>query len=368
MLAKRPKVAVIGAGIVGVSCALELADFCDVTVFEQEEDIMMWGTYGNQYRHHLGYHYPRSPETVWQCLKTQDDFFSIWKEAIMDDFVSYYAIAKEGSHVTAQEFLNFCDKMDLPHEIGYPDASFLNRDAVSICIKTKETAYDFEKLKKMAKSKMKEKEIELKLSHKVVGGKIDNTSKKKILKLQTEEGTKEEAFDCVVSAMYANHNAFGNWFNFSVKEMELRLKEVVIVKLPVQKRIAVTVMDGPFVTLVPTGERGIWTFGDVPRSIHEVKITTTGVPWSTEQIHGCKSRFDEMKKASPYFFPIISQAEYIKSMFTILPIWPESDETDERLTTVTNHGNGCWSVFEGKIVTCVTAAREAAGQIRLYLE
>jgi len=283
----------------------------------------------------------------------------------MSDFVSYYAVAKEGSYVTGDEFLNFCDRMGLPYEVEYPDDSFLNRDVVSVCVKTKEAAYDLKKLKKIAMDKMLEDSITLKLNHKVVGGKIDESNNKKILKIETVGGTvKEEPFDYVVSAMYANHNAFGHWFGFKVKEMELRLKEVVVVKLPTKSKVAITVMDGPFVTLVPTGEQGIWTFGDVPRSIKEIKISSTGVPWSASDIANCKSRFDEMKKASSYFFPIIENAEYVKSMFTILPVWPERDKTDERLTTVTDHGNGCWSIFEGKIVTCVTAAKEVAALVR----
>lgn len=362
----KPKVAVIGAGIVGVSCALELADFCEVTVFEQENEIMMWGTYGNQYRHHLGYHYPRSPETVRQCLETQKDFFSIWQKAVMNDVTSYYAVAKEGSYVTGDQFINFCEQMGLAHEIEYPESSFLNREAVSVCIKTKETAYDLKKIKKIANDKMAEKSVLLKLGHKVIGGKIDKVSGKKILEIKTGNNTKQESFDFVVGAMYANHNAFGCWFGFPVKEMELRLKEVVIVGLPTKSKVAVTVMDGPFVTLVPTGELGIWTFGDVPRSIKEIKFSSTGVPWSATQISECQSRFNEMKKASSYFFPIIEKADYVKSIFTILPVWPEKDKTDERLTTVTDHGHGCLSVFEGKIVTCVTAAKKVATLISDY--
>lgn len=360
----NPKIAVIGGGILGISCALELSTVGEVTVFEQEQDIMMWGTYGNQYRHHLGYHYPRSPETVEQCLKPQADFLSLWKEAVISDFISYYAIAQSGSRVSEQEFLDFCDNMGLPHKIGYPDdLNLLNRQAVGLCIETAEGIYDFLRLKNLAKDKLVKQSVILKLGNKIVDGKIDAINHKKSLHIKTTEGEREEIFDYVIGAMYANHNLFGQWFGFDLPAIELRLKEVVIVKLPISKRVGITIMDGPFSTIVPMAETGCWTLGDVPRSVHEKTITTGGVPWTLTEMEYYQTRFEDMKIANRFYIPILSQAEYVKSMFTVLPILPDSDKTDRRLTTVHNYGQGCWSVFEGKIVTCVTAAKEVKKQL-----
>lgn len=361
---ENPKIAVIGGGILGISCALELSSVGTVTVFEQEKDIMMWGTFGNQYRHHLGYHYPRSPETVEQCLRPQADFFSLWKDAVIGDFISYYAIAQSGSRISEQEFIEFCDKMGLPHKVGYPDdPNLLNRQSVSICIETAEGIYDLLRLKKLAKDKITEKGVILKLGCKVVGGEVDAVNEKKVLRVKTPEGEREEVFDYVVGAMYANHNLFGQWFKFPMPDIELRLKEVVIIKLPINKRVGVTIMDGPFSTIVPMAELGHWTLGDVPRSVHEKRITNGGVPWTLEEMENYKTRFEDMKIANRFYIPILTQAEYIKSMFTVLPILPDSDKTDRRLTTVHSYGYGCWSVFEGKIVTCVTAAKEVVKQL-----
>ena len=61
---KKPRVAIIGAGIFGANCAIELGKSCDVTLFERNNDIMLEASFINQYRHHWGYHYPRSDKTV----------------------------------------------------------------------------------------------------------------------------------------------------------------------------------------------------------------------------------------------------------------------------------------------------------------
>ena len=360
---QRPRVAIIGAGIFGVSCALELGKWCDVIVYEQNDEIMRGGTYGNQYRHHYGYHYPRSSETVRQCQEAEKDFMAVWGKAIIRDFPAYYAIAKHDSKVSAEEFMDFCKEHRLPHDIEYPDSEFLNREEVSVCIKTAEPVYDYARLRAMAADFLNQNQnIKIRTGHEVVGAVVEEESNIKKLLVKYRGETLEESFDYAVNAMYANHNLFGNWFGFPVSPLEFRLKELVVVDLPRKTPIAVTIMDGSFVTLVPMGVPGQFTLGDVARSIHDTRISSGGIPWSVEERRR-PSRFEEMKKNNPRFIPIVKEARYIQSIFSVLPVRPNSNSTDARLTAITNHGRGCWSVFEGKIITCVTAAEEVGRQM-----
>ncbi|MBI5412991.1 FAD-binding oxidoreductase [Candidatus Peregrinibacteria bacterium] len=356
---KRSRVAIIGAGIFGVSCALELSAFCDVTLFDQNDAVLMGGTYRNQYRHHYGYHYPRSPETVIQCQNAEQDFKKVWGKSIRY-FPAYYGIAHE-SKVTANDFRHFCETYHLPYEIEYPAVSFLNSASVIACFKTPEPVYDFSILKKIAEAEIKNSpHIKLSLGQKVIEGGV-SSSGTKIFTVKLSSGdTLEENFDFAVNATYANYNMFCEWFDFEHPVIEFRLKELVVVKLPTVQQLAITVVDGPFVTIVPLSEPGYFTLGDVSRSIHDTCLSSGGIPWSSEEIDLSKSHFYEMKKFNPYFIPLISQAEYVKSIFTVLPIRPNVNETDERLTSITNHGLGCWSVFEGKIVTSVSTAKMVA--------
>lgn len=361
----RPRVAIVGGGIFGVSCALELGAFCEVTLYERRNDIMGEGTHGNQYRHHYGYHYPRSPETVFQCKAAEEDFAAVWGHSLVRDFPAYYAVAKDGSRVSPDEFLLFCDRNGLPYTIEYPPEEFLNRNAVGVCIRTAEPVYSYDALKKSGKQRLaSQPDIAVKLGHRVAAGRIDHGTGQKIFTLATQEGTYEESFDYAVNAMYASHNSFCRWFGFPAPTLEFRLKEIVVVKLPIEELIAVTVMDGPFATLVPTPAPGIFTFGDVGRSIHDVRFGSGELPWTAEEVRGFRTRFPDMQAHAPELMPLMARAEYVRSMFSVLPIMPNSGVTDARLTAVTSHGSGCWSVFEGKIVTCVRAAKKIAEEIR----
>ncbi len=355
---QRPRVAIIGGGIFGISCALELGEICDVTVYEQNSEIMRGGTYGNQYRHHYGYHYPRSPETVRQCQAAEKDFVGVWGAAIISDLPAYYAVASENSKVTAEQFLEFCEALKLPYEKNYPSEDFLDRRHVDTCIKTKEPVYDYSLLRKLANDIiLSNTHIQIKLNNAVVGCKFDESNGTKLISTKTAGQVSHESFDFVVNATYANYNVFCNWLGFATIPLELRLKELIVVELPRPQFIAVTVMDGPFVTLVPIGKGGRYTLGDVTRSIHGKEISTSGPKWSKADIAGRVSRFPEMQENDPFFIPIIKDAKYVQSIFGVLPARPNSNATDERITSVTDHGRGCWSVLEGKIITCVTAAK-----------
>ena len=56
------KIAIIGAGIFGITAAIKLSKFKDfnVDVFEKCNSIFQGATYANHNRHHYGFHYPRS--------------------------------------------------------------------------------------------------------------------------------------------------------------------------------------------------------------------------------------------------------------------------------------------------------------------
>ena len=68
------KIAVVGAGIFGVTAAYTLAKNHSVDLFEKNNDIMMESSDVNQCRVHRGYHYPRSPDTVKNVLIANRSF------------------------------------------------------------------------------------------------------------------------------------------------------------------------------------------------------------------------------------------------------------------------------------------------------
>lgn len=357
----------IGGGIFGASAAIELGKFAEVTIFERRNDLMGEGSYGNQYRHHHGYHYPRSPFTVRQCQEGEADFLLVWEKAIVRNFPAYYCIGKEGSFTSAEGYIKFCEEMGLHYKIAYPPEEFLNPNSVSLSILTKEPVYHYATLKKVAREHFAANpRISLKLENEVCGVHLAEDGRK-VLTIKNRNGLSDEPFNFVVNATYANYNVFCGWLGFSRRELEFRLKEIFLIELPVEKNIAVTIMDGPFVTLVPTGDPGIFTLGDVGRSKREIKFGTGIAPWRDVAAENLPSVFFEAQPHDAHFIPIISRAKFIKPIYSILPVAPNTDDTAGRPTDIVNHGYGCWSVFEGKIITSVITAKRIAAEIKASL-
>src|SRR3989344_2673511 len=355
---KSPEIAVIGGGIFGATAALILGKRFSVTLFEKNLDILGEATWANQYRHHYGFHYPRSIVTINEIKRARKDFERFYKSIIVSA-PSYYCVSKTGSKVSPGKYLGIFKRLRIPYKLEYPPRKFLNRSAVGVCIRTPEAVYDYKRLKHFIVQKIRSsRNIRLKLKHEIVGAKIGNDGEK-ILKIKSKEHIFKQNFDYVINATYARHNNFCSWLGFPEKSLRFRLKELPLLKLSTKQRCAVTIMDGPFATILPAGNSlGVYTLGDVPLSVHRSAKNIKNAAVEDRRWGKITPRYKEMQKRCAKWFPIVRDAKRLDSMFVILPAETDSEKNDARPTSITRHDHGCWSVFSGKIVTCVSAAEE----------
>ena len=356
----RPKIVIIGGGIFGTTIALECAECADVTLFEKNGGLLQEASFVNQYRHHFGYHYPRSEETVRESQEAQDDFLRAYGAAIVLDISSYYCISTNGSRVTEEEYKEFCRKNSLPFSCAFPPGGAVDRSRVGVCLKTSEPVYDYARLKLLIEERLRVcPEIQKRLGTAVTGIQLLSDGRK-LVKWKKGHEIGSSPADFVINATYARENDFASWLGFPQKNLRMDLVELLLVRLPIS-RTALTVMDGPFATLVPTAENHIFTLGHVKESLHKKIVPKDGrVPrWRTPS-----SRWKRIMRESMKWFPILKDAEYIESRFVVRAVnaWREYD--DARPSDISRHGFGCWSVLGGKIVTCVSTAKEISRQIR----
>ena len=107
---------IIGGGFYGSAIAIYLAKtrgLRRVILIEREPELLLRASYNNQARVHNGYHYPRSFTTAFRSRVNLPRFVRDWPQAVKQDFVKLYAIARRNSKVTAKQFERFC------HEIGF---------------------------------------------------------------------------------------------------------------------------------------------------------------------------------------------------------------------------------------------------------
>src|SRR5690348_15100166 len=109
-LANGLRTAVIGGGVFGATAALELARAgVRVDLFERHADLVLGTTRANQGRLHHGYHYPRSP--IADMREHANRFEALFPEAVITKNQHYYCVARERSHVTGSQYIDFCDQI-----------------------------------------------------------------------------------------------------------------------------------------------------------------------------------------------------------------------------------------------------------------
>ena len=338
------KIAVIGAGLFGVTIAAKLADKNIVDLYERNDDILQAASGINQFRLHKGYHYPRSEETVLLSLSALKSFQREFKTAIVRNVSHYYCIAKKKSLTTPKEYISFCERNRL--SFTKVRLKLINEKEVDLCLKVNEHLIDPALLKEALIKKLKKPNL------KVFYGK---TATRSLFK----------NYDKVILCTYANLNSL-----LTLKQKrnyQYEVCEKIVVELPDKfKNKSVVVMDGPFMCVDPFGSTGYFLLGNVVHAIHSSNVGTR--PIVSSKFKNLLNRgiiknppvtnFKKFIESASVFLPDIAQARYYGSMFTVRAVLPNKEKTDERPTIVKRIDKKLITVFSGKLVSSVSAASE----------
>ena len=307
------KCAVIGAGIYGITAAIKLKTVgYNVDLFEKEDNIMKAASGINQYRLHRGYHYPRSIDTIYSCKHGHESFTKYYKQSVSNNKTKHqYAISKEDSLITPEQYLTVLDKTGLEWSIVDP---LPNCD---LTIEVSEDLYNPNKLRDICYNRIRGNGINLKLN-----SKIKNNL---------------EGYKYNIHATYSSLNDITD----NKQNYQFELCEKPLFKLPkIYKNKSIVIMDGPFMCFDPYGDTEYHLGGNV---VHAIHVRNTG---KTPEIPRVYKKYlnkgiikkpkytnvDRFIESAKKFFPDIDQAEYIGSMYTIRTVLPykESNKVNRK--------------------------------------
>jgi predicted dehydrogenase/glycine/D-amino acid oxidase-like deaminating enzyme len=356
---RRPRIAVIGGGIFGATCALELAKIGEVTLVERQAELLTETSANNQQRHHSGFHYPRSYDSIAEIRAARQAFEEECAGAIDRSFPAYYCTSATGVEIPADRYLAACQSNHLDYSIVESPPGIVDASAISLCLRTDEAVYDVARLREIVSSRLTSNPaVRCLLKTTVVSGVITNEGAKR-LTLNGPGGTTEESFDYLVNATYAHRNLVAHWFGFPVEPLRFDLYEHLLLRLPIPQ-VCVTIMDGPFTSLTGTGRENLFLLSHIHDSVSRSIIPDDGMPprWS-----GQVSNRANMLRHSSRYLPILAQAFDVQSRWTIRAVNAYARDFDARPTVISDHGFGCWSVLGGKVITSVANARDIAREI-----
>ncbi len=355
---------VIGGGLFGLTTSIVLAENgIKVTVLEKNLDILKEASLVNQNRIHYGYHYPRSIETGQESIDGMEDFLSYYGDCVNNSLIKYYAISKKRSHTSVDEFIKFSKKLNIPLEESWPDEKFLNRDLIQQCWKAHEPNFDYQTLRVNILNRInKLKNIKILRNSKII--KIDSFYDNQVQ--VTLRNGYEIKGNNLVNATYSGLNDI---FKLATKKnMEAKFQLVVLPILKINKKIptyGLTIMDGPFCSILPRGfSKDEYILSNVKGSVLESKTGFKKPTW--KEFSGSVER-DIVEKCKTYF-PILSEMEIVDSWITTKMLLPNQEKNDSRPTLILTHKKNIYSIFSGKVTTCVRVAKDMLKKIEVNHE
>jgi glycine/D-amino acid oxidase-like deaminating enzyme len=323
---------VFGGGFYGARLALALrARNARVLLVEREPALLRRASLLNQARVHAGYHYPRSILTSLRSRQNCDRFLAEYADCIEDRFPHYYAIARNSSNVTAKQFAEFCRRIDAPAE---PAPSSVVRifdpRRVEAVFVVRECAFDAVRLARRVVHDLAAADVSVELSTEAVACLSRPDGPGLTITLRGPGGQRTVTAALVINATYASLNTLQRDSGDPIP-LKYELAELAIVDPPPSLGgAAVTVMDGPFFSLMPYPPRGAFTLSHVRYTPHYTWQEGDG-PLAHSMLRAPRaSRYLHMSRDAELYLPAMRDARYLDSLFEVKALMPLSENDDSR--------------------------------------
>lgn len=326
---------VIGGGFFGCKVSLYLKKYMNnVILLEEGNNLLQRASYTNQARVHNGYHYPRSILTALRSRVNFPKFISEYPECIDSTFDKYYVISKLLSKVTANQFKMFSQRIDVPLEPASRDIKRLfNKTLVEEVFRTKEYAFDAVKLRDRMLNELDEAGVEVKLNSKAV--KLEG-SKDSQIEVFFNSGDREISvsakyvFNCTYSAI----NQILSASRLPIIPLKHELAEMALVEVPAPlKDVGITVMCGPFFSIMPFPARGLHTLSHVRYTPHcywqDTEDFSVGIGNNPSKITR-KTNYPHMIRDVERYIPMLKNCRYVDSLWEVKTVLPQSEVDDSR--------------------------------------
>ncbi len=358
---------IIGAGIYGLYAAVHCATKGQhVVVLECDDTAFKRATFINQARVHQGYHYPRSISTAIKTAGYFEKFKRDFGFCINDEFEQIYATSSKYSWSNGEQFKDFCKAVNIPCEEIYV-GKYFKEGMCDGAFRTREYTYDAMILKEHLLNELERfgNAVEIVYNTRIIS--IEKHTD--FFYLATDNNKGYEA-KFVLNATYAGINQILEMAGFEKLGIKYELCEIILCNVDDKlKNTGITVMDGPFFSIMPFGKTGFHSLTSVtftPHMTSHDKIPSFSCQkesagyCSKKRLGNCNDCPAKPDTAFPYMSNLARKYmlddygfEYEKSLFSMKPILASSEIDDSRPTIIRtySHNPTFVGVLSGKINT-----------------
>lgn len=326
-------VAVIGGGFYGAYLAQKMSG--DVVLLEREPDLMTQASYANQARVHNGYHYPRSVLTALRSRVNFARFVKEFREAIEDSYKSIYAVPRRFSKVTASQFFDTMTRIGAPISRADTAVSKLFDPAyIESVFLTEEYAFNADVIRELLRERLVQSDVDVRLSTSVTAVDAGKDGGPVRIKYSGRDGAGTLQAKDVICCTYSDLNRPGDAAGLDRVPLKHELAELALVEAPdALQGLGITVMDGPFFSLMPFPARQLHSLSHVRYTPHGCwyEHESDSAPAETGTHYGDrKTSFPHMLRDASRYVPSIVDCQYVESLWQVKTLLPRSERDDSR--------------------------------------
>lgn len=362
---------IIGGGIFGCYAALYLAKRgAKVALLEKEAHLFRKASLVNQARLHSGYHYPRSIATAALSDEHKERFTAEHRRFVHASFEKYYAIDRFGSFTDPLQFERFCSRLNIPFK-RIQEHTLFNFNRLEALYLTEEFSFDPVLLGHFYREKVENepgisvlKNVRLHVAKAEGNEWIIDFYRHPTL---PDSSLQQIVTPTVINATYAASNAINQLFDAGSLALTHELSEIAFVTSKQFGDRGLTVMDGPFGSIMPYGLSGLLSLSSVAYTHHKISYEdlpqfdcqipedTTCRPEAPGICTDCPRRpvsnANKMLAQMRQYFSESVQFEYFLSYFTIKSKLKSSYIDDGRPTEISmlRDTPRFYCLFSGKI-------------------
>lgn len=349
---------VIGGGFFGVSIACYLKEqrkLDNVCLIEREPGLLSRASFNNQARIHNGYHYPRSFVTAYRSRVNLPKFVTDFPFAVEKDFTKLYAIARRGSKVNTRQFQRFCKEIGARLEPASQEhLQLFDRRLIEGVFAVEEFAFNAEELKSWAAEKLSELDIEVIMNQRVAAlDPIDGGTRIERVAEGGGESLTPLSARYVFNCTYSGLNQLGGSAAPIATRLKHEITEMGIIEVPPAVRsLGVTVMDGPYFSVMPFPSSGYHSLSHVRYTPHMFWYDEAGEdPYARLASYQGMTRVDRMLRDAVRYMPALADSVYKESLFEVKTVLLKNEGNDGRpiLFEKSRALPGYYSVLGGKI-------------------
>jgi glycine/D-amino acid oxidase-like deaminating enzyme len=347
-------VVIIGAGFYGTAIANYLVskpEISSIAIIESEEEPLRRASSNNQARIHNGYHYPRSLATADASRRSYAKFKSTWPSAVFSNFRHFYAISKHASLVSTKQFEATMSAIKAPlRKLSNQEmAGIFDGSRVEQGYEVLEEAFNFLELRKWANEIFLSNKIKTFFGETVIS--VEKDADRTAVRSDTGLTLSSKLLFNVSYGGLGQIQGLEEEVNVQIRH-ELTEMNLVETSGPFNE-IALTVMDGPFFSLMPyPSQAGTATFSHV-RYTPRFQISGISGINPYPLLNGLSQEnnsFELMRRDASRFVPELANVRPVGHIREVKTILNRSATNDSRPVLFIRHKNiKAFSVLGAKI-------------------